>query len=97
MSLSRGELNPLGVLKLRKLNFIPEHFKKVCISHVVDVRLIDLWINYNLNSRYALKKNMTLDINNKIIDVLEIGIEDPREITMLSLGCPYLHNNKEVF
>lgn len=97
MSLSRGELNPLGVLKLRKLNFIPEHFKKICISHTVDIKLIDHWINYNLNSRYALKKNMTLDINNKIIDVLEIGIEDPREITMLSLGCPYLHNNKEDF
>jgi hypothetical protein len=97
MSLNRGEINPLSVLKLRRLNFIPQHFKKLHVVNGVDIKLIDQWINYNLNSRYALKKSITLDINNKIIEVLEIGIEDPREITMLSLGCPYLHNNKEDF
>jgi hypothetical protein len=26
-----------------------------------------------------------------MIEVIEIGIEDPRELTLLSLGCPYLH------
>ena len=97
MSLNRGEINPLSLLKLRRLNFIPQHFKKIQVVNGIDIKLIDQWINYNLNSRYALKKTLTLDINNKIVEVLEIGIEDSREITMLSLGCPYLHNNKEDF
>jgi hypothetical protein len=97
MSLNRGEINPLSLLKLRRLNFIPQHFKKLQVINGVDTKLIDQWINFNLNSRYALKKTLTLDINNKIVEVLEIGIEDPREITMLSLGCPYLHNQKDIF
>lgn len=91
MSLSRGEVNPLSVLKLRKLNFIPEHFAKLSIDKNIDIKLLDHWINYNLNSRYALTKNLTLDQNKKMVEVVEVGIEDPKELTFLSLGCPYLH------
>lgn len=96
MSLSRNEVNPLNVLGLRKLTFIPQHFGKIAISVERSIPLLDNWISYYLNSRYAIKKSYTLDHNNRMIEVLEIGIEDPRELTMLTLGCPYLHNNKEL-
>jgi hypothetical protein len=91
MSLSRGEVNPLGVLKLRKLSFIPEHFKTILIDGSTDIKLLDRWINYHLNSRYAIKKGHGIDSNKKVVEIVEIGIEDPREITMLTLGCPYVH------
>ena len=91
MSLNRGEVNPLSVLGLRKLNFIPDHFAKITVNKTIDTKLIDNWINYNLNSRYAVTKNLSIDQNKKMIEVLEIGFEDPKEITMLTLGCPYLH------
>lgn len=91
MSLNRGEVNPLSVLKLRKLSFIPEHFSKMSINHTIDVRLLEQWINYNLNSRYSIKKSLVLDQNKKMVEAIEVGIEDPKEITMLTLGCPYLH------
>ena len=55
MSLSRGEVNPLGILGLRKLSFIPEHFTKISVDSFVNVKLLDHWIGYNLNSRYAIK------------------------------------------
>ena len=98
MSLSRGEVNPLGVLNLRKLNFIPEHFTKIAVSSAVDLKLLDQWINYNLNSRYAIKKQYTLDQSNKMVEVIEIGIEDPKEILMMTLGCPHIHKTKkEIF
>ena len=58
---------------------------------LVDIKLLDHWINYHLNSRYAIKKTITLDHNKKMVEVIEIGIEDSREITMLTLGCPYIH------
>lgn len=90
MALSRGEVNPLGVLKLRKLGFIPEHFTKIAID-LTDIKLLDHWINYHLNSRYAIKRTYSLDSNKKLVEVLEIGLEDPREVTMLTLGCPYVH------
>lgn len=94
MALNRGEVNPLSVLKLRKLAFLPEHFTKIRTAVDSEVKLIDHWINFNLNSRYAIKKTFTLDQDNKMIEVIEIGIEDPREVAMLILGCPYLHKRK---
>lgn len=94
MSLNRGKVNPLSALNLRKLRFIPEHFSKIYIDNPkIDLKLLDHWINYNLNSRYAIKKNFVVDANRKITEAIEIGIEDPKEITMLTLGCPYLHKS----
>jgi len=92
MSLNRGELNPLDVLGLRKLNFIPEHFTTLTIeSGFTDIKNIDYWINYNLNSRYAIENTLVLsNVSKKITQVTVIGLEDPKEITMLSLGCQFL-------
>ena len=90
MSLNRNELNPLSTLGVRKLSFIPEHFSKISIE-LTDIKMLDHWINYNLNSRYAIKRSLSLDPNKKMTEVIEIGVEDPKEITMLSLGCPYIH------
>jgi hypothetical protein len=96
MSLSRGEVNPLGVLGLRKLSFIPEHFSRITVNKTTDIKLLEHWINYNLNSRYSLKTSLSLNQNRKMIEMIEIGVEDPKEILMLTLGCPYLHDiNKE--
>lgn len=92
MSLNRQVINPLSVLGLRKLNFIPSHFATITIKKQVDVKLLEYWINYNLNSRYAIARNLTLDENKRMTEILEIGLEDPKEITMLTLGCPYLHD-----
>ena len=78
MALSRGELNPLSALGVRKLNFIPEHFTRIQVSTAVDIKLLDHWINYNLNSRYAIKRTLSVDQTNKMISVMEIGIEDSR-------------------
>lgn len=97
MALSRGEINPLGVLKMRKLNFVPEHFSKISFDRFVNIKDLEHWITFNLNSRYSLKKKFDLDQNNKIVEVIEVGLEDPREITMLTLGCPHIHKTKELF
>ena len=90
MSLNRNQPNPLSVLGIRKLNFIPEHFAKITIEKS-DIKMLDHWINYNLNSRYAIKKTLSIDSSKKMIEVVEVGLEDPREITMLTLGCPHIH------
>jgi hypothetical protein len=96
MALVRGEVNPLGSLNLRKLEVIPAHFSVISVEILSDINKINHWINYNLNSRYAIKKKKSLDRNNTIIEVIEIGIEDPTELTMLILGCPHIHKKKEV-
>jgi hypothetical protein len=98
MSLNRNEVNPLSVLNVRRLKFIPKHFTKISLDILTDIKILNRWINYNLNSRYAIKKTITVDHNNKMIEMIEVGIEDSREITMLTLGCPYIHKTKkEIF
>ena len=97
MSLSRQEVNPLGILGLRKLKFIPDHFTKITVDIEIyaNIKLLDRWINYNLNSRYAIKRGYSLDSDNRLTDVIEIGIEDPKEMLMFTLGCPHIHTNKK--
>ena len=95
MALNRGTVNALNVLGFRKLSFIPEHFSKISIDYKFDVKLVEHWIEYNLNSRYAIQVNYSLDSNRKMISITEIGIEDPKELSMLSLGCQHLHKKRE--
>lgn len=96
MSLSRGTVNALGILGFRKLTFIPDHFSKLTIEHRFSVKDIEHWIEYNLNSRYAIQEGHGLDQNRKFKVTTEIGIEDPKELTMLAIGCQLLHKNKDI-
>lgn len=93
MALIRGTVNPLNVLGIRKLSFIPQHFAKTYTENLRNIHSIDDWIYTNLNSRYCIKKSHMLDKNNKITEMCEIGMEDAKELTMFSLGCPYLHKD----
>jgi hypothetical protein len=93
MTLIRGTVNPLNVAGVRKLSYIPQHFVKMYLKNVGEMDNIEEWIYTNLNSRFCIKRTHKLDTNNKIAEVCEIGIEDPKELTMLGLGCPHLHKN----
>lgn len=94
MTIKRGEVNPLGLLGLRKLNFIPDHFAKITVEKRIEIKSVERWIESNLNSRYAIKSKITLNDQNKFVIVLEIGLEDPKEISILSLGCQYLYKER---
>lgn len=97
MSLNRGIVNPLNVLGIRKLPFIPNHFAKLTIKHKLDIKPVETWIEYHLNSRYSIQTVYRLDEKRKLTTVIEIGIEDPKEITLLSLGCINLYKEKKEF
>ena len=93
MPLNKGSVNPLNVVGQRKLTYIPPHFTTLTIkmSDRNEVEKFDQWIYSNLNSRYCVRVKQGLDSHRKIIDVCEIGVEDPKELTMFGLACPYLH------
>ena len=88
MALTKGSVNALNVIGARRLSFIPDHFAKMIIG--ANANLVDQWVYQNLNSRYAIVKSLKLDDNNKMVEVQELGVEDPKELTMLSLTCPHL-------
>ena len=92
MSLAKGSVNALNILSARKLNYIPKHFARMTVN-TQRIDMIDTWVYQNLDSRYAIIKALRLDSNNKLSEIQEIGVEDAKELTMLSLSCPYLDKN----
>ena len=94
MSLKKGSINPLNALGARRLSYIPKHFAKMKLGNVqYNVDKIDSWVYQNLDSRYAIVKTLHVDHNNKLSEIHELGVEDSKELTMLSLSCPYLDKN----
>jgi hypothetical protein len=93
MSLIRGSVNPLNVLGARRLSYMPKHFTRMAIGGRGNTDRIEHWVYQNLDSRYAIVKSLRLDANNKLVEVQELGVEDAKELTILSLSCPYLDKN----
>ena len=89
MSLIRDSVNAYNITDTRRLSYMPLHFAKMTLK-VSRVDLIDTWIYQNLDSRYAIVKSLRIDSNNKLVEFQEVGVEDPKELTILSLSCPYL-------
>jgi hypothetical protein len=93
MSLIKGSVNPLNVLGVRRLSYMPKHFARMTINDQLNSDRIDAWVYQNLDSRYAIVKSLKIDSNNKMIEIQELGVEDAKELTILSLSCPYLDKN----
>lgn len=89
MSLAKDRVNALNVLDVRRLTYIPTHFAKMSINSF-QIENINSWVYQNLDSRYAIVRSLKLDSSNKLVEVHELGVEDARELTMLSLSCPHL-------
>ena len=78
---------------MRRLDFIPKHFGTIVLKiPPTNIKMLDQWISHNLNSRYAIKTTFALDENKKLVEAKIVGMEDPKELTMFSLGCPYIHH-----
>ena len=91
MALVRGKVNPLNVLDIRKLEYIPDHFETLVIQDVRYIREITDWIYLNTDCRFAISKKLRVNQSNKVEEVQEIGLEDANELIMFSLSCPYLN------
>ena len=92
MAISKRRVNPLNVLSMRRLDRIPPNFSKLQIKKMLDIRELDKWIYLNLDSRYCIRKCTIVD-DNKLTTAIEIGVEDAKELSMLSLACPLLHKD----
>jgi|CryBogDrversion2_10_1035300.scaffolds.fasta_scaffold17508_2 hypothetical protein len=93
MALVRNRVNALNVLGLRKVKHLPPNFNKMTLSldYIHKLKDIDRWIYANLDSRYCVRQVQSVTDDNKMVMVIEIGMEDPKELTFLSLSCPYIN------
>jgi len=86
------DLNPLDVLKVRKLEKMPIHFVKTKLDdwHTLD---IENWIKSKLKGRYCLSRMPTITSSNSLKVESFIGFEEEKEMTYFMLACPYLRRN----
>lgn len=90
------ELNPLDVLKKRRLSIMPVHFKKTKLSTIsfeFDIDDLLNWITQRLNGRYCILSEPYIDDKGQTKTSTFLGFEDQKELTYFILACPYLRRN----
>lgn len=88
------DLNPLDVLKIRKITTIAPHFSKTRISDAEYFEGVEDWVKIKLKGRYAIYRAPNFDSEmNALKSSMYIGFEDPQELTYFMLACPHLRRN----
>jgi hypothetical protein len=88
-------INPLDVLKKRKLSYMPSHFSKFKVSEMdfIDSHL-ENWIFNKLKGRFAINKIPMISQDNKLKVSIVVGFENQKELTFFMLACPYLRRTQ---
>ena len=73
--------NPLNVFEVRQVKSALPHFEYVNlpIKYNLEESLVK-WINQNLKNRFYTGKNVTLDSDNKLTQVLTVGFEETKDM-----------------
>lgn len=88
-------LNALGILKERELDYIAPHF---CTTEVSNDFMFDeplqSWIEKKLTGRYFIKESLSVnDSNSSRKKKILVGFEDHKEMTYFLLACPHIRRN----
>ena len=87
------DLNPIDILKQRKVKTVPPHFSKTKISETELFEGLEEWIKVKLKGRYFIAKQPSIDKSGNLRSTLFVGFEDQKELTYLMLACPLLRRN----
>ena len=87
------DLNPIDVLKQRKLSTMPPHFKKVKITEFEIFEGLEDWVRTKLKGRYCIAKQPGIDKTGSLRTTVYLGFEDQKELTYFMLACPFQRRN----
>ena len=83
--LKYGEINPLNVFGLRRLNHCPPHFEKVIFDlKTTEKRIVD-WIYENLAGRFWLNEIYSVDSAGKVEMSKCVAFEERSEASYFAL------------
>jgi|TARA_B110000438_G_scaffold152328_1_gene146322 hypothetical protein len=86
-----GQPNALNYFGIRELSVAPPHFEYITLKQNYNLEdAIRKWILKNLKSRFFIGKKIDLDKENTITSMVNLGFEDPKELSYFMLACPLL-------
>jgi hypothetical protein len=88
------DLNPIDVLKQRKLKILPPHFSQFKLADVdFLIGEFEDWIGTKLKGRYCIVRSPNIDQDGRCKSSTFVAFEDQKELTYFMLACPYLRRN----
>lgn len=84
------DLNPLDILKQRRIKYAAPHFSELIVSDSEIFDGVEDWVKNKLTGRYYIVKKPAIDKNNVLKSSYYIGFEDQKELTYFMLACPQL-------
>jgi len=89
----KKKINPLNVLKARRVEFCPPYFETTYIDPGYNIaKAIDEWIFYNTSGRYFI--GSSVDHTGPLKQKIKIGFEKSSEMSYFMLACPLLKYNR---
>jgi hypothetical protein len=89
------DINPLDVLKKRKLSYMPSHFSKLKVSETdYHDSHLENWIFNKLKGRFTISRIPTIGNDNKLKVSIVVGFENQKELTFFMLACPHLRRTQ---
>lgn len=82
--LKHGEINPLNVMGLRKLNHCPPHFERVEFDIKVQEKQIADWVWENLDGRFWIGDTYRKENSNTVMQKC-VAFEQPAEASYFAL------------
>ena len=83
--------NPLNVFDIRQVKTAVPSFEYINLPIKYNLEdSLSKWINCNLRNRYYIGKQITLDNENKLSQVITIGFEETKDMSYFMLACPHL-------
>jgi hypothetical protein len=91
--MSKKSINPLNIHKVRRAVFCPPYFESMTLSlgyrHSGSTAMHN-WIHTNMSGRYFIGDVITVDDNSTVITLRHVAFENPSELSLFMLSCPYL-------
>ena len=89
-----GEPNALNFFGIRKVSKPLPHFTYMQVRFDYGVQdKLDDWIRIHLKGRFYTAKMVQNSQDKKVEYAIKIGFEDAKELTLFTLGCPYIINS----
>ena len=95
--LKYGEVNPLNVFGLRRMDHCPPHFVRVDFDLKTEVKNITDWIYENLAGRFYFSDAYTVDAHGRTQMCYRAGFEHGSEASMFGLMLETINQREYLY